>query len=279
MQILQQRALLARIVISRWTATKNDKRVAAEVDRAHSATDSGKFTKLLVDKAHTKALLASAGKIRQFHYSLTLPWDDDGDRLLPAKSLQKYNDGLRHLKSEDERLRREFYAVYPALVASAPKRLGTLYDPKDFPAVSELPSKYDVKILQKGVPDAKDFRVDVGNEATAQIKASITAENNAKFQQAMKDCYRRMDEVVGHISKTLKQEDPRIFKTLVTNARDLVECLPDLNLSDDPVLEQLRQDLHNMLPNSADAFKDNPGLRAKVADEADAILEKMKGML
>lgn len=279
MQLLQQRALLTRIIISRWTATKNDKQVAAEIDRAHSATNSGKFTKLLVDKTHTKGLMTSAGQIRQFHYSLTLPWDDDGDRLLPAKSLQKYNDGLRHLKAEDERLRHEFYAVYPTLVASAQKRLGTLYDPKDFPAVSELPGKYDMKILQKGVPDAKDFRVNVGDEVAAQIKASITTENDTKFRQAMKDCYRRMDEVVGHISKTLRQEDPRIFKTLVSNARDLIECLPDLNLNDDPLLEQLRQDLDAMLPLNADAFRDNPVLRAGVADEADAILEKMKSML
>ena len=111
----------------------------------------------------------------------------------------------------------------------------------------------------------------------AEIKKSITADADAKFQQAMKSCYIRMESVVSHISKTLKQEDPRIFDTLVTNARDLVECLEDLNIANDPHLEQLRQDLDAMLPSTARALKHNPDLRAKVADEADAILEKMKG--
>lgn len=277
--MLQQRAMLARVVISRWTAAKNDKRVAAEVDKTHAATDAGRYIKSLVDKAHTKALQASGDKIRQFHYDLTLPWDDEGDRLLPAKSFQKYTDGMRNLQIADECLRRDFIAVYPTLVANAPQRLGTLYDPKDFPKVSELPGKYDVKINIKAVPNAQDFRVDVGNEAAARIKASIVAENDAKFQDAMKSCYKRMEVVVSHIATTLKKDDPRIFETLVTNARDLIECLPDLNLADDPHLEQLRLDLDAMLPNKAAAFKNNPDLRKKVADEADEILERMKGFV
>ena len=277
MNILQQRAMLARVSVTRWAANKHDPKVSNEVDVAHGAKNAGKFVKALVDKSHIKALQTSAGKIRQFHYEMTLPWDDEGDRLLPAKSFQKYTDGLRNLRLEDEQLQREFIKIYPSLVATAPQRLGTLFDPSDFPDVTELPTKFSMKVDIKPVPDAEDFRVNVGADAAAEIKKSITADADAKFQAAMKTCYTRMESVVSHISKTLKQEDPRIFDTLVTNARDLVECLEDLNIADDPHLEQLRQDLDAVLPSSARALKHNPDLRAKVADEADMILAKMKG--
>lgn len=277
MQTLQQRALLARVSVTRWAASKHDRKVSGEIDIAHNATNAGRYIKSLVDKQHTKALITSAGKIRSFHYEHTLPWDDEGDRLLPAKSLQKYNDGLRILTLEDEQLRRDFLAVYPGLLAAAPSRLGSLFDPADFPDVAELSSKFAVTINMKPVPDAADFRINVSNEVAAQLKASINADRDTKFQAAMKSCYGRMESVVSHISTTLKKEDPKIFDTLVTNARDLVECLEDLNIAGDPHLEQLRQDLDAMLPRSAKALKHNPDLRAKMADEADTILAKMKG--
>lgn len=277
--MLQQRAMLACVSIARWTASKNDKKVSDEVDANHGADKAGRYTKLLIDKSHIKALATSAGNIRKFHYGLTLPWDDEGPRLLPAKSFMKYNDGLRKLTAEDERLRNEFFKVYPSLVAAAPARLGTLYNASDFPAVSELPKKYDIKVVINTVPNAQDFRVDVGNEAAEQIKASINAENDLKFQMAMKSCYQRVSEVVSHISSKMKEEDPRIFNTLVTNAEELVSCLVDLNLADDPQLEQIRCDLKAMLPRSAQALKDDPVRRKQMAEDADAILEKLKGVV
>jgi hypothetical protein len=275
--MIQTKAMLARVSVSRWNANKHDKKVSAEVDAAHNATNAGRYTKALVDKSHLKALMTSAGLIRSFHYKHTLPWDDEGDRLLPAKTFQKYTDGLRTLRDEDERLRKEFLLLYPQLVAAAPHRLGTLFDPADFPSVTDLPAKYDVKVAIKQIPDAADFRVDVSAEAAEEIRAAITAETDIKFQAAMRDCYVRMEQVVSRIAGTLKEDDPRIFDTLVTNAQDLVECLPDLNLADDPHLEQLRQDLAAMLPKSAKALKHNPDLRKQVADNADTILAKMVG--
>lgn len=279
MRALQQKAMLARVSVKRWAAAKHDPKVSKAVDAVHNAVNGGRYVKTLVEKQHIKALQTSAGKIRAFHYEHTLPWDDEGDRLLPAKSFQKYSDGLRNLKIADEQLQRDFLVLYPTLLAQAPTRLGTLFDPADFPSPAELAGKFGIAIDIKAVPAAEDFRVDVGAAAAAEIKKSITAQMDEKFQQAMRDCYVRMDEVVGRISKTMKQDDPRIFDTMVTNARDLIECLPDLNIADDPHLEQLRKDLEAMLPRSAKALKHNPDLRAKMADEADTILTKMKGYL
>ena len=275
--MLQQRAMLASVSVKRWSTNVHDTKVSKEVDIAHNASNAGRYTKALVDKAHVKALSTSAGNIRAFHYAHTLSWDDNGDRILPAAAFQKYTDGLSLLKQEDEKVRREFFKLYPALVAAAPARLGTLFDARDFPAPADLPSKFDVKINIKPVPDAKDFRVDVSAEAIEEIRASIVADEQTKLQGAMKECYTMVHEVVEHISTTLKKEDPRIFETLVTNATDLVDRLEFLNITGDPVLEQFRKDLGGMLPKSAKAFKHNPELRAQVADEADTLLAKMKG--
>lgn len=273
--MLQDKAMLATLSISRWAARKIDKKVTREVTRAHGATDdSGEFRKTLIDRAHLKPLMTSEGAIRAFHYKMTLPWGDDNERILPAKSFQQYTDTNRQLRAADEKLRRDFVALYPTLRAAAQNRMGTMYDPKDFPDTHEIADKFDIKISFKPVPAANDFRVDVGNEAAAQIRASINAENEEKFAAAMKHCYARIHEVVSHISDTLHKEEPRIFDTLVTNARDLVDCLPALNLADDPKLEELRLELLAILPTPG-ALRTSPHTRKKTADAADAILAKM----
>lgn len=277
--MLQDKAMLANLSISRWSARKTDKKITKEVTDAHGATaDSGDFRKALVDKAHLQALMTSAGAIRAYHYKMTLPWDDDGRRILPSRSYQEYTDTNRAMRIADEKLRKEFVALYPSLKASAPKRLGTMYDPRDFPSEDEIIDKFGIKISLEPIPNADDFRVNVGDAEAQIIRAQITAENDVKFQAAMKDCFARLHSVVSHISTTLHKEEPRIFDTLVTNARDLVECLPALNLTDDPVLEDLRTDLLAMLPHPS-VLRASPHTRKKTADAADAILAKMKGYL
>jgi hypothetical protein len=274
--MIQNRAMLANLSISRWKARKTDKKVSKEVTSHHgAAADSGDFRKTLIDKAHLKALTSSESAIRAYHYKMTLPWDDDGRRILPSTLYSAYTDAMREFKRIDQKLRLDFLAVYPRLVSEARQRLGTMYDPADFPDVTVIPTKFDIKIAFEQIPDAKDFRVAVSDEAAELIREQISAENDLKFQAAMKDCFKRVHKVVSHISETLRQEDPRIFDSLVTNARDLVDCLPGLNLTDDPTLEQFRVELHAMLP-TPESLRASAHVRTTTADAADAILAKMK---
>lgn len=276
--MIQQRAMLASCSVKRWNPRVLDRKVSAEVQKAHNATDdAGDYRKQLVEKSALKALGTSAGTIRQLHYKLTLPWDDEGARLLPSATYQKYTDEMRVLKNEDERLRNDFYKLYPQLLAAAPTRLGSMFDPADFPDIADLPSKFDVKLTFAPIPDASDFRLDVTAEAADELRSQLVAEQDAKFQGAMRDCYRRVESVVSRISQTLSKDDPRIFDTLVTNAREIVQCMGELNIAGDPHLADLCQGLDAMLPRTARSLKVDPELRKKVAGDADALLAKMVG--
>lgn len=278
MNAFQQRAMLANCTVTRWNPRVLDRKVTADIQTSHLATtDSGDFRKALVDKSAVKALNASAGAIRALHYKLTLPWDDEGARLLPTRSFQEYTDKMNLLKQADERLRDDFIAVYPTLVTSAKSRLGTMYDAEDYPDAAEVLTKFSVKLTFTPVPNAADFRLEVSDEVAKELREQLVIEQDSKFQSAMRDCYKRVESVVSTISKTLRKEDPRIFTSLVGNARELVECMTNLNVANDPELEAVRKSLDEMLPASAQALKDDPGLRTRVADDADRLLAKLIG--
>lgn len=267
-QALQTRAMIANLNISQWTARKHDKAVSKEVDTAHQAVDGGRYNKLLIDKAALDPLTKQAGQIREYHYKMTLPWGDNGDRLLPAKAYMEYTGQIRQFRDQFEQLVINFVADYPHLVADARARLGTLYDPKDYPPAADITARFGVQVSFMPVPDAEDFRVDVGEEALAEIKASINAAVTERQAGALKECWQRLHEVVNNLHIMMLKEKPIFRDSIINNVNDLVAMLPKLNVTDDAELNATCKfcavyEMPTQLRKSAGARKH---LAAKTAD-------------
>lgn len=272
--MIQNRAMLARLSISQWTARKHDKSVSAEVEKAHAAHDAGRYNKLLVNKALLDPISKLAGVIRTYHYGQTLPWNDGGDRLLPSALFMGYTAEIRKFKAQYQALVRDLVTAYPTEVQAARNRLGTMYSPDDYPPAHELHSRFDISVEFVPVPDAKDFRVDVSNEAAEEIRTQITESVNARQTQAVKDCYRRVREVVSKLYERLSVEDAIFKDSLVDNARDLMSVLPGLNITQDPELDILYHEINTML-RSPQTLRSDPVARKETADAADAILTRL----
>ena len=77
--MITERAMLAAIHISIWTAVKHDRKVSHEVASQHGAPDSaGRYNKQLLRGAgRLDDLRTLAGQIRQHFYKITLPWSDE----------------------------------------------------------------------------------------------------------------------------------------------------------------------------------------------------------
>lgn len=267
--------MLANLTISRWQARKTDKKVSREVVTQHGAASSaGDFRKTLIDKAHLAPLQASASEIRAFHYRMTLPWDDDGRRILPSALFAEYTGHMRTLKCKDEEHRKEFFVKYPQLVAEARRFLGSMYDPEDFPAPSDLPSKFDVRISMEPIPNAADFRVDVVKEAVDEIRAEIEAENQSKFKAAEQDLHARLTKTAQHLVDTLSQDKPRIFDSLMGNVTELTSAAPALNLTGNIILAEATKQLDELVCSPAQ-LRVSEWHRKTTAERAAKVLETL----
>jgi len=272
--MIQDKSMLVDLTISKWTATKHDKTVSAEVEMAHAAKDAGRYNKRLIDKAHLAEIDALAGQIRKYHYSRTLPWSDKGQRLLPSKLFMEYRQEINDLKTKFEKAKTDFLKLYPQLVTDARLRLGTMYQPDDYPDVNKLQSAFDVDLLITPVPDAGDFRVEVDAETQAEIRQQITDAVNARQAKAVKDCYTRAREVLQRIAEQCSKENGRIHDSLMENAQDLVSVLSGLNITEDPAITQMEADIKQLIV-PPDSIRDNPLTRKRLADGAADILAKM----
>ncbi len=273
---LQTNAMLITLSVSCWTGRVQDKKVSEEVDANHGATNAGRYNKLLIDKAYMDPLVQHAGKVRQYHYKMTLPWMDNGARLLPSALFMEYSQEIRSLSAAYENIVDNFISLYDSkLVQDARMRLGTLYDPEDYPPGMDLRSKFSISTDIVPVPDGHDFRVDINDAERVRISKEISAAVAERQASAERDAWARCKDVVSTIQARLSSPKPVIRESLIDNASELVRLLPGLNISGNPKMTAVCDLITTDLIVNPGVLRNSMSARKRVADAAGRILAMM----
>jgi hypothetical protein len=275
-------AMLVELSISGWSARKLDKKASAQVDITNSTkTKAGNYNKnLLAGTGFLDTITKYAANSRAWHLSQTLPWSDNGLRLLPMGRFLEYKKQLYDLEANYMALVDKFVIAYPNLVSAAAFQLGDLFDRTEYPEVESIPSKFKFKANYLPVPMAGDFRVDIGEEAKAELIASCEGIYNERLDNAMKSAWTRLHSCLVRVSDRLADADEqgnpkRIYDTLVEEAVGLVDLLKHFNLTNDPTMEQARLGLSDAIKHhDADDFRGDAYLREQVKTKVDAMLSK-----
>lgn len=271
--MLQNESLIVSLSVSQWTGRKLDKKITDEVNTSHNASDdAGRYNKLLVAKEHTEAISKLAGQARTFHYDNTLPWGDNNERLLPTKNYFTYVQKMAELKAEFEQAISEFFANYDKVIADARVRLNGMFRESDYPTKGDISSKFGFRTTFMPVPN-NDIRVGLVTGEVDKLKLAIESEINNRLADAVKDIWARIKTQVGHMRDKLADEKGIFRDSLFENLNDLVQLLPCLNVTNDINIAKVCNDLKGLMEDPA-AVRNNAGLRATKADEADAILNK-----
>ena len=273
--MFDKRAMLVELTIRQWAARKHDKKVSREVDQGHGAKNAGRYNKQLIAKDALEPIAKKASAIRLFHYARTLPWGNNGQRLLPAKFFLDYRNELVKHRDEFNRLVDTFMSSYPQLVSDARTRLGSLYDPNEYPPATDVRLSFGVEFDIFPVPTAGDFRVDVANEERSEIAAQIEAATQERQANATKACYIRVRDVLQRMKQQCVAGKTRITDSLIEDTRDLTDMLDDLNIGDDPELTRIASEIRKDLLVDADDLRRSPKTRQAVGDRAAELLDSM----
>lgn len=275
---LTERAMLANISISLWQGYRLDKEASLKVTEAAGAkSDAARVNKHLVSKEALAPVMTAANTVRTHFYTNTLPWRDNGDRILPRNLYLKFIESHEALKREFDDQVDNFLAVaYPEARSQAEFRMGDLFKPDDYPHPSDLRRRFAVNLDFAPLSTAQDFRVDIDQEHVERIKASIESAAEQRIIQAQQDIWSRIGEAVGRFQE--RMADPKaVFRdTTVDNIHELVELVPGLNVLDDPNIELVRGLLEKMMTGvDAKTIRKNPDVREELAGEAKEIMDKM----
>lgn len=284
---IADRAMLVSLSIRQWSASKHDKRITAEIAIRHGSDESmGRFSKKLISRDALEKIRKIAQQARLDHYARTLPWGDDGYRILSSAGYFDYARIMADHKLNYEYARKEFMLGYPNYYAAAQASLNGLFDPADYPAPDEIERKFEFTSAVGPVPQASDFRVCLGDEETARIQADIESRVKSTLQTAMADVWARIDKVVRHMSERLHAYQvtadgtENIFRdSLVANVRELIGLLPTLNITGDSNIAQIAREMDRLIEFDADTLREQDTIRADVAARADSILKQIEDFI
>jgi hypothetical protein len=254
-----------------WLGHKLDKTTSAKITtEAGAHADAGRFNKHTVPKESLAAITTRVSALRSHLYANTLPWKDNGDRLLPRKSFSDFM--FAH-----ETLRNEFYTdvedflnrKYAAAREQAEFRMGELFNDDDYPTVPQLRQKFYVMLDIDGIADAKDFRLETDDIV-----------NQARITRAMTGLWEKLSKPLENFAERMGDADAVFRDATVNNLREIVGILPSLNFMDDPTLASLGERIEkNLAVYEAKDLRTNKVVRAAVASEADKILRSMRGFM
>jgi len=278
-------AMQVELNISCWTARKLDKKVSEEVDTAkNTKVKAGNYHKhLLAGNPHLDAVVKYAAKVRLWNTQQTIPWSDSGTRIVTMENL--FNGGYKRQlddhKIEFERLAANFINIYPTLISAAAFQLGDLFDRDEYPEVEKIAHKFKFNYSLIPIPTSGDFRIDIAEQAKAELVADYERQFTERLNNAMRDVWDRLYDCLSHMSERLASDDEgkrKVFHgTLLTNAQELITLLSRLNVTNDPKLEQARRDLQAALVNTdISSLKDSDYVRENVKSKVDDILKRFE---
>ena len=280
--MITERAMLAAVHISIWTAVKHDRKVSRDVAQQHGAHEgAGRYNKQLLREAEKlESLRSLAGQVRQYFYKITLPWSDEGYRLLPAHFYFELTAKMREFEQAFTRQVEEFLAVYPSYIEQVRPEVNGLFREEDYPSAEKLRNKFGVRLEVLPIPSGEDFRVTLSEEEQARVAHEIDENVRQSLQRGTEDLWVRLKEVVSHMVERLKEPESRFHASLVTNVCELVDLLPRLNVNQDEELNRFAEEIRDRLCGfTARGLKKNEILRVATVNDAAQILTEMDAVL
>lgn len=270
------RALLVRLNISQFVPTRKDNSATAEVLlNKHAAKGSAEVRKHLLPKEATEPIAKLAREIRADFYKHTLPWHDEGVRLLPTDNWLDFTELMATHRSRFDDLVGEFVKQYSTFRQASMQRLGLLFDNMDYPDVADVASRFALRTNWSPLPKSEDFRLTLNKEDMDDLTADLESKVAESVAAANKDLYDRLSDKLSHVAAKLADPDSIFRDSMIEGLRELCRMLPKLNVTGDEHLTALAADASALAKVDPQDLRDDDDERDRTRREAEAILARM----
>ncbi len=275
---IKNKALLVNLKISQMSGFKIDKGATEQVALTNnSSLEAGRYNKNLFASTDLLSNIKSkTNDIRKKFYHNTLPWGLKGTHMLPSANFMDFSAEFRADKKDWFSLVDEFIVGIPKIKVDAPRVLGKMYNEADYPTEEEARARFSMDMEITSIPD-DDFRVQgISDDELDTIRKDITNKVTTATEDAMSVAWQRLYDTVSHMAETLADPAKNFKNTLVENTQDICSVLTRLNVTDDPNLEKLRQEVEaSLTTTNPEVLRHDPDARRDTAEDAKAIMDKM----
>ncbi len=257
-EAIAARVKLCVLSTGAWRATRLHREETKTVNAAHHTTDAAKVHVKLTSSPALHALNKLHAAAYDAHKTLTLPTIQDGFRIIPAGREFEHSAKMQAFASEHTKLRDQFVAEYDADKATAPARLNGLYDPAHWPHVSTVAARFTFETRYLTCPTVNGWGDWI-------IESARAAEDELR---------ERLTEALTRVASRCAS-DGKLYDSVFTNLREVIELVPDLNINDAPELTAAANLAKEIAGLEADTIRDSKSARKSAAQKASSILAVM----
>lgn len=200
-----------------------------------------------------------------------------GMKLLPAALVEQAVAVNEEFRSKEAGIREAWLRdEYPGWLASAPERMGSLYDPADFPSADDCMNRFRCDVVIVPLAEAEQWqRIAV---ISPDLAASMASQQNETTERVTREAHGRLwadvMSKIQNIVEQLSKDKTKIHDSLLGNVIAITDLIPAYN--------QIHQDQN--LTNLAARVKEqlqtiNPDDLRKDTEARAAALEKAKAIV
>lgn len=277
MNMLQNKAMLVSLSLGVFDPIKTDKNATHKVlHDFQAAPGSGKFKKRLLPEEAVNAIKKLDNSMRGRHAAMTLPWDMDGVRILSMGLFEEYRKEVSEFKSKRELLITEFLDHYADHRDLQVRRLSGLGNLSEYPPVERVREKFYTQINWQPLPDKGDFRCELQEDALREIEEQVERRMAEAEVRSRNELYSRLGQRLTYLADRLRDADATFRDSLIEGTRELCRLIPGLNITGDPVIEELRIEvLKKIAEHDPETLRSDTAVRESAVSAADDILRRM----
>jgi hypothetical protein len=284
-QRLRTTMAAARVSLSwfgvRKTLTTEQKAQAADTFGAEGAFLSA--GKKLLDTRHPAYKAVTAVRTRAVKYwkELSLPYPEPGLRLIRQDAIEPFDSQMTTFRGELNEAVTALNRRYEALQAAARQRLGSLFNPADYPA--SLAGLFKIEWDFPSV-DPPNYLQELSPDLYQQECERVAARFDEAVRLAEQAFMEELHDLVSHLTERLTgQTDgrPKVFRdSMVGNLTEFFERFQQLNVRSNEDLDQLVNQCQGIVRGvEPQLLRDNQGLRQQVAAELTQVENVLDSLL
>ena len=270
-----------------WLGTTKTLSAEQKAQAAEPFDAEGQFLsagKKLLDTKHNafRAVTAIRTKITDYWRGLTLPFPEPGVRLIKHVQIEGFDHTMADYKAELDDAVRTLDQQFEELKQAAAQRLGSLFDPADYPAT--LIGLFGVSWDYPNI-EPPDYLIGLSPDLYRQEQERVRARFEEAVQLAEQAFLDEFAKVVAHlterISGTNDDGTPKVFRdSAIDNLCEFFERFRSLNIRSNQQLDDLVVQAQRAVRGvAAQDLRDSQSVRQEVATQLATVQTTLDAML
>lgn len=230
-----------------------------------------------IDKGWLAPLKKLRSRAREYLYNKAYTFPVPGFIFVPRGNVVKIDDAMRSFSNEFNDLVDSFVAKYPGYIAEMRRRLGSLYNPLDYPQDIRQYFAFTWRFVSLHHENNAEL---LSPETIRREEASFRRMIEEFKETATITLRTTFAAMVNRMVERLSGEKKIFRDTLIGNIREFVDGFSTMNINNDAELAAAVEKCNKILNGvSADALRSNDQFRNSIASSMQAVQERLSNMM